>query len=310
MNATFAPRVNAVIGGAVAAAAFLGWRRLRRPSAASTLQPEQAHALLTRAAPLLRLPTSPGREPEVLPGDGGLRCPQTGRVYPFRGGVLDLLEDEPVLTATQEVLNTRLTAWLYERLRDRAVRLLSAGTFPAEVAGIQQSLAVKADDVILDLACGPGNFTLEWAKRVGADGLVIGLDLSPAMLARAFTNVRVWGLENVLLIRGDAHCLPLADGCLRKVNCSGGFHQFPDLPRALREIGRVSAPGAILTLSTFAEGPADRRAAIKRWLKRRFALQFVPLAALGEELAGLGYGGYRWSLPGGWFGYGSASKMP
>ncbi len=110
----------------------------------------------------------------------------------------------------------------------------------------------------------------------------------------------------MLLIRGDAQHLPLADGCLHKVNCSGGFHQFPDLPQALREIARVSAPGAVLTASTFAEGLSDSRAAVKHWLKRRFDLHFVPLVWMGEQLAEVGYSDYRWSLPGGWFGYASA----
>jgi ubiquinone/menaquinone biosynthesis C-methylase UbiE len=139
--------------------------------------------------------------------------------------------------------------------------------------------------------------------------LVIGLDISSAMLARAAYHVNRWGLDNVLLIRGDAHYLPFDDRIWRKVNCSGGFHQFPDLPQALREITRVSAKGAVLTASTFAEEPADRRAGVKRWMKRRLDLHFVPLAWLGEQLAVLGYGDYEWSLPGGWFGYTSAHKV-
>jgi ubiquinone/menaquinone biosynthesis C-methylase UbiE len=161
---------------------------------------------------------------------------------------------------------------------------------------------------VLDLACGHGNFTVEWAKRVGPDGLVIGLDLSPAMLMRAAEHVNRWGLDNVLLIRGDAHHLPLIASCVHKVNCSGGFHQFPDLPQALREIARVSTPGATLTASTFAEGSDDHHSRTKRWLKQRFALHFVPLGQLGEQLAALGYDEYTWSLPGGWFGYTSAKK--
>jgi ubiquinone/menaquinone biosynthesis C-methylase UbiE len=115
-------------------------------------------------------------------------------------------------------------------------------------------------------------------------------------------------LTNVLLVRGDAHHLPLAGGSLRQVNCSGGFHQFPDLPQALREIARVSAGGAVLTSSTFAEGPDDPYSPFKRWLKRILSLHFVSLSRLGEELESLGYVDYRWSLPGGWFGYTSARK--
>ncbi len=269
----------------------------------------QASHLLERAAPLLRLPTSPEQPPEVLPEGDGLRCPVTGRVYPYRDGILYLLEAAPDKTFTQRALDTPFTAWVYDRFRETITRALNSPDFAVEVAEAQQALQVQSGDVLLDLACGQGNFTLEWAKRAGAEGLVIGLDYSLAMLARAVYHVNRWGLDNVLLIHGDAHALPFADGALRKVNCSGGFHQFPDLPQALREIARVSAPGAVLATSTFAEGLADPRASFKRWLKRAFDLHFVPLVPLGEQLAALGYADYAWSLPGsGLFGYASARK--
>lgn len=268
-----------------------------------------AASLLQRAAPLLRLPTSPHVPPEVLPDGRGLRCTITGRTYPYAGGVLDLLPHAQPLTVTQRTLNTRLTAWAYDRFRGALLRLARSPGFPQEVASIQARLGVQPGDTVLDLACGHGNFTVEWAKRAGPHGLVIGLDLSPAMLARAAHHVQAWQLDNVLLIRGDAHHLPFADGGLSKVNCSGGFHQFPDLPQALREIARVSGPGAMLTASTFAEGPDDRWVAFKRWLGQRFALHFVPLAELGEQLSALDYQQYQWSLPGGWFGYTSARKL-
>jgi hypothetical protein len=51
-----------------------------------------------------------------------------------------------------------------------------------------------------------------------------------------------------------------------------------------------------------------RCAALKRWLKHRFALHFVRLDGLGEQVAAEGYHGYQWSLPGGWFGSTSARK--
>jgi ubiquinone/menaquinone biosynthesis C-methylase UbiE len=277
-----------------------------QPSA--TIPADQARRLLEHATPLLRLPTSPDRPPEARSDNSGLRCPAAGRVYPYRNGVLDLLGGGMEKTLTQHTLDTPLTAWFYDRSRDWLTRALNAPGFATEVSHIQRAVQAQAGDTLLDLACGQGNFTVEWAKRVGPEGLVIGLDISSPMLARAAYHVNRWGLDNVLLIRGDAHHLSFAGECLRKVNCSGGFHQFPDLPQALREITRVSAEGAVLTASTFAEVPADPRAGVKRWMKRRFDLHFVPLAWLGEQLAVLGYMDYKWSLPGGWFGYTSAHK--
>ena len=261
-----------------------------------------------RAVPWLRLPESPGRVPEITDDGAGVKCPVTGHVFPYRNGILDLLEREPHKTVTQRSLDTTLTAWMYERLRNTLTPLLGMLDFPAEVANVQSALDVQAGDIVLDLACGPGNFTVEWAKRAGDEGLVIGLDLSTPMLERAAANVRQWGLDNVLLIRADAQRLPFADGSLEKVNCSGGFHQFPDLPAALREIARISAGGAVLTASTFAEGPRDRFAGLKRWSKHQFSLHFVPLASLEDQLEALGYVDCRWSLPGGWFGYTTARK--
>ncbi len=290
--------------------AYRAWKRAQQPVTHPADVPiSQAKRLLERAAPLLRLPTAPEQAPEILLDGAGLRCPATGRVYPFRDGILYLLETPPDKTFTQRALDTPFTAWAYDRFRETITRAFNSPDFAVEVAEAQRALQVQSGDVLLDLACGQGNFTVEWAKRAGAEGLVIGLDYSLAMLARAAYHVNRWGLDNVLLIHGNAHALPFADGALCKVNCSGGFHQFPNLPQALREIARVSALGAVLATSTFAEGTDDPRASIKRWLKQKFDLHFVPLIGLGEQLAALGFTDYAWSLPGsGWFGYASARK--
>lgn len=283
-------------------------RRRNRSATCVPRSAEQEVELLGRAAPLLRLPISPEQPPEVLSDGSGLRCQVTGQIYPYQRGVLDLLDTQPRLTETQRLLNTPFTAWLYDRCRNMAMRLFGLPEFTTEVAATQRELRIVPGDVLLDLACGPGNFTFEWASRLGADGLVIGLDLSPAMLEQAAARLSRWNQNNVLLIHGDAQRLPFANDSFRKINCSGGFHQLPDLDTALREIARVSKPGAVLTASTFAEGPSDRRAALKRWCRRRFALHFVPLAQLEEPLAAIGYTDYRWFLPSRWFGYLTARR--
>jgi ubiquinone/menaquinone biosynthesis C-methylase UbiE len=181
-------------------------------------------------------------------------------------------------------------------------------TFSVEVANIQRRLDATTGDVIVDLACGHGNFTVEWSRLVGPTGLVLGLDISRSMLSRAAARVAAFGLTNVLLLHADALDLPVASASVRKINCSGGFHAFPDLSRALREISRVSLPGAILTASTFAESPDHPRPLLHKWLKDRFGLHFVPLRWLGQQLEAVGYGDYAYSTPRGAFSYASAIK--
>jgi ubiquinone/menaquinone biosynthesis C-methylase UbiE len=268
----------------------------------------KASQLLARAALLLRVPTCPNRPPEPLVDGTGLRCPATGRVYPYRDGVLDLLPDSPSLTLTQRVLTAPFAAAAYDRCRGALVALLGAPDFTRELAAIRARLMPGPGDTVFDLACGHGNFTVAWAEAVGPTGLVLGLDISWAMLSRAAQRLRRAGAGNSLLVRGDAHALPLADACLDRVNCSGGFHQLPNLPRALQEIARVSNPGARLTALTLARAPGDRWDRFKHWCGGHLALHFVPLERLGVQLAALGYENYRWELPGGWFGYGWASK--
>lgn len=277
------------------------------------LSAEEAQALVERALPRLRLPTAPDLQPELAfdtDFDGkfiGLRCPRTHRIYPYRDRVLDLLEREPPLTPAQRSLNRPFTSWAYDRLR-ASVLVMGLPPFSQEVAAVGDRLRLGPGDDVLDLCCGPGNFTMEWAQRVGPQGLVVGLDLSAAMLRRAAYRAYRAGVGNVLLIRGDAQALPFADGAFGKVNCSAGLHQLPDLPRALREIARVSRPCAMLCASTFASAAQDPYAAIKGLIHEAAALNFVSLERLGADLERLGYVDPRWMMTGRWFGYLSAQK--
>lgn len=267
-----------------------------------------AEALLGRAVHLIRLPGAPDRAPELVDGGAGLRCPVTGRVFRYQDGVLDLLLNHGPRTVSQRALDTSVTTWFYDHMRDWIMAAGGLPSFSVEVANIQRRLGAIPGDVIVDLACGHGNFTVEWSRLVGPTGLVLGLDISRSTLARAATRVKALELGNVLLIHADALHLPLADGSIRKINCSGGFHAFPDLSRALQEISRVSCSGAVLTASTFAESPDHPRPFLRKWFKERFGLHFVPLPWLGEQLEALGYSDYTWSTRRGAFSYTSATK--
>jgi ubiquinone/menaquinone biosynthesis C-methylase UbiE len=294
---------------ALAAAGWLLARHLHSVGRkAHGVSAERRKRLLERAALLIRLPSCPDAPPQVLPDGSGLRCRVTGLIYPYRNGVLDLLEPGVARTFNQRVLDTALTSWGYDSFRSWLTYVLNTLPFAEEVAFLQKRQQIRGGDVVLDVACGHGNFTVEWAQWAGSSGLVIGLDVSEIMLTRAAYHCESWGLENVLLIRADAQRMPLADASFYKVNCSGGFHQIPDLPQALREIARVSAENAVLTASTFAEAPEDPFKLTKRWVYRWFALHFVPLVWLGERLSALGFSGYEWKLTGGRFAYLSARK--
>lgn len=258
---------------------------------------------LQRAAPLFRLPGAL----EPTPDGDGLRDPTSSRVVVLRDGVLDLLGGAFTPTPTQRMLDTRLTAWAYDAVRERWARAAGLPRFSDEVDAVARRLALAGGDVVLDVACGHGNFTVELARRVGPEGLVVGLDISAAMLARAAARVRRAGLANVLLVRGDALALPFADGAFAKANCSGGLHQMPDLGRALGEMARVTARGGRFAASTFAQaGPEPR--GWRAVAARRLALHFVPEPRLRAAIAGAGFSGVETEMAGPWFAYVAAGR--
>ncbi len=257
---------------------------------------------LQRAAALLRPDGSKGSPPELSDGSGALHCSATGREISLRDGVLDLLEDRFEPTVGQRLLDNAPTAWLYDLVRPHLGPLLGMPRFASEVENLVERLHLAPGDTVLDIACGQGNFTVELARRVGPRGLVIGLDIAGAMLQRAVQRVRRCGLDNVLLVRADALELPFADACLSRINCSGGIHQFPDLPRAIDEMARVSASGARLTLSGFASASEDARVGFKRWAER-FDVHFVPMDELANSLEVAGFEEVGGGMVGGWVGY-------
>jgi ubiquinone/menaquinone biosynthesis C-methylase UbiE len=117
----------------------------------------------------------------------------------------------------------------------------------------QELLELAPGDTVLDIACGPGNFVRDFAKAVGRRGLVVGVDASPTMLARAVEDTR--SAANVAYVRGDAVRLPFRDGAFDAVCCFAALHLFDEPLAALDAMARVLAPGGRLAILTSARTP-------------------------------------------------------
>ncbi|HEU0023227.1 MAG TPA: methyltransferase domain-containing protein [Thermoleophilaceae bacterium] len=173
-------------------------------------------------------------------------------------GYLDLLgEHDPTGGRPgQRLMVSRALPLIYERLwRPLGGRLLMGVTGPGmrgERRIASEMLALSPGDRVLDVACGPGNFTREFAPAAKS-GLVVGVDASRTMLARAVTETRH---RNVAYLRGDAADLPFRDGAFDAVCCFAALYLIEEPMRAVGELVRVVAPGGrVALLSSVSRGP-------------------------------------------------------
>jgi len=122
---------------------------------------------------------------------------------------------------------------------------------PASFAGVANPHAIaplRPGETVLDIGCGAGMDLLLAARRVGARGRAIGVDMTPAMLAKARRNAALLGLDHVEFRLGFAESLPLPDASVDVVISNGVINLTPDKDQAYAEIVRVLKPGSRLQL--------------------------------------------------------------
>ncbi len=107
----------------------------------------------------------------------------------------------------------------------------------------QAIAALKPGEVAVDLGAGAGFDCFLAARAVGPEGLVIGVDMTPEMVARARENARKSGHENVDFRLGEIEHLPIADATADVIISNCVINLSPDKPAVYAEAFRVLKPG-------------------------------------------------------------------
>lgn len=127
--------------------------------------------------------------------------------------------------------------------------LLAGQSYLAAIRRVLPYVRVGPRPAILDVGCGTGLNLFEAARWFAPTGPLVGIDISPGMVAVATAKARQLGIPATILL-GDAEQLPFPDAAFDLVICNSVFHWFRDRPSAMRGLARVLKPGGQLVLIT------------------------------------------------------------
>jgi SAM-dependent methyltransferase len=119
----------------------------------------------------------------------------------------------------------------------------------AGVANPWQLGRLNPGERVLDLGSGAGTDSLVAAQMVGKQGHVTGIDMTPAMLAKARSAAAEMSLSNVEFVEAEAERLPFPDEGFDVVISNGVIDLIPDKDAVFAELFRVLRPGGRLQIA-------------------------------------------------------------
>jgi SAM-dependent methyltransferase len=108
---------------------------------------------------------------------------------------------------------------------------------------------LAAGERVLDIGSGAGTDALVAAQMVGSDGGVIGIDMTPEMLAKARAAAAEIGIGHARFVEAEAESLPFDEAAFDVVISNGVIDLIPDKDAVFSEIFRVLRPGGRIQLA-------------------------------------------------------------
>jgi SAM-dependent methyltransferase len=135
-----------------------------------------------------------------------------------------------------------------DALPDRAVESFAGVGNPFSLR------ALEPGERVVDVGSGAGFDSFIAAGQVGADGRVVGVDMTPEMLKKSRETAEALGYGHVEFHEGLAESIPVEDGWADVVISNGVINLCPDKKAVFDEIRRVLKPGGWLQFADIANG--------------------------------------------------------
>jgi SAM-dependent methyltransferase len=215
------------------------------------------------------------------------RC---ARLEVTAAGYCDVLGDQapPTDRLIQRLMRTTAYAAGYQFARPLGLKVAGGFRSPGrdnDRVRIADWLRLRPGCTLLDIGCGPGNFTGWFGTQVAPDGMSIGLDASHQMLRRAVQDNSGSG---VAYLRGDAEQLPFHDEIADAVTCLAALYLIADPYAAINELARVLKPGGRMVILTSVSPGGSSRSRRGRLLQKVSGAQMFGCDEITGFLRGVG----------------------
>jgi ubiquinone/menaquinone biosynthesis C-methylase UbiE len=120
---------------------------------------------------------------------------------------------------------------------------------PLDANILLEFVTLHSGDKILDVATGTGLVAIPAAEKVGLEGYVIGIDITPGMLHQARLKIAAAKLQNIELIEADAEYFNFSESSFDVVFCCEAIVLFPDILAILRKWYRFLKSGGFVAFT-------------------------------------------------------------
>lgn len=225
-------------------------------------------------------------------GSEQLQCISCLSVYPNKKGIIDFTGMEPSSRKpSQWAMEFQPLVALYEKIwRPMVTKPFS--DLKWEMDAVQKFLNMVHGIDVLDLGCGPGNFSRLIARAVNP-GLVIGFDLSLPMLKQGLKALEKTEASNITLMRGDVTRWPFAKAGFERIHCSGALHLFPKLNQVFASVFDTLKPGGLFVGATYCRGGGYVKRKIQNYISSTYGFHWFDIEELQHLAEDSGFVGWR-----------------